>query len=828
MRRTALTLALIAAGCVRTATVTCGDGSVCREGTECIAVADGFVCLNPDEIVCGNGRVEAGETCDDGNVKIGDGCSPDCLSDESCGNSAVDPVVEIDGMLVGNEQCDDGNLVSHDGCSSSCLPETAQWVRREAIPLPRFDTAMTTDDSARRIVLFGGRSDDRGTHYNDTWEWTGGGWSQLRIALAPVPRAGHAMAFDGTRTVLFGGTTGNNATLGDTWLLSGRTWAPHVGQNPPARTDHAMAYMPGVGVVMFGGESLTANDSLAVFGDTWVFGASGWTQLQITSPQPRARHVMVYDPVRNRIVLTGGAANFSAVSGTWEFDGTQWIPHPSASTPSLYNAAAAFDRVRGRVVMHGGGKRETQPQALPSEQEVPTTYEWTGSAWELRDSDLVPGARYGEGASTDPITGRALLFGGAVGLGLDSCPLSGCIGLADTTSTWDGADWHDSGLGKLPPTLAHAATFDPDRRRVIIFGGISGAPGANIYELVEGSWRVITPKAGAPSARIDAAITHAAFPSKRGVFLFGGKAGAVESNETWSFDGVDWTQVTTSTTPPGRSHHAMVFDRERGRIVMFGGQDNSGFRGDMWEYDGTNWMQIAFLPSDVVPAARGDAAMAYDPVNKNVVLFGGDLGAMGVDGNTWTWDGQIWTRHDTALTPPPRRKAGMAWDAARRRIVVFGGGETYGNDAWEWDGSAWSFISIFDPPLARNGHVLVSAPGGDGVLAIGGAGEFIQSLDDVLHLSYLTGSPYEACRADLDQDGDGAAGCTDPDCWATCTPYCELGDPSCLALAPRCGDGVCDPERENCGICADCTCAAQCGDFVCDTGETAATCPGDC
>src|SRR5690606_32259006 len=33
--------------------------------------------------VCGNGVVEAGETCDDGNTRGGDGCSPSCLLEAS-------------------------------------------------------------------------------------------------------------------------------------------------------------------------------------------------------------------------------------------------------------------------------------------------------------------------------------------------------------------------------------------------------------------------------------------------------------------------------------------------------------------------------------------------------------------------------------------------------------------------------------------------------------------------------------------------------------------------------------------------------------------------
>src|SRR5205807_2566240 len=63
--------------------------------------------------VCGNGVVEAGEECDDGNANDCDACSNGCTLVTGCG----------DGVVCGNEQCDDGNGASCDGCSASCALE---------------------------------------------------------------------------------------------------------------------------------------------------------------------------------------------------------------------------------------------------------------------------------------------------------------------------------------------------------------------------------------------------------------------------------------------------------------------------------------------------------------------------------------------------------------------------------------------------------------------------------------------------------------------------------------------------------------------------------
>ena len=60
--------------------------------------------------LCGNGFVDTGEECDDGNAVEDDGCSSACIA---CGNSVV----------TAPETCDDGNLTDGDGCSSTCTTE---------------------------------------------------------------------------------------------------------------------------------------------------------------------------------------------------------------------------------------------------------------------------------------------------------------------------------------------------------------------------------------------------------------------------------------------------------------------------------------------------------------------------------------------------------------------------------------------------------------------------------------------------------------------------------------------------------------------------------
>jgi cysteine-rich repeat protein len=85
-----------------------------------LSVALGFTACgqnNPNETPeCGNGTIEDGEQCDDGDGLSGDGCSSDCeIEEDECG----------DGTLSAGEQCDDGNNSNGDGCSSVCTDEGA-------------------------------------------------------------------------------------------------------------------------------------------------------------------------------------------------------------------------------------------------------------------------------------------------------------------------------------------------------------------------------------------------------------------------------------------------------------------------------------------------------------------------------------------------------------------------------------------------------------------------------------------------------------------------------------------------------------------------------
>jgi len=107
------------------------SGSCCTEGCTLISgyiSNDAGGCTLDRLDLCGNGKIDLGETCDDGNTIPGDGCSGTCTIELGwscptagkpcvyvwvCGNDVVDP----------GEQCDLGNAngVAGSGCAKNCL-----------------------------------------------------------------------------------------------------------------------------------------------------------------------------------------------------------------------------------------------------------------------------------------------------------------------------------------------------------------------------------------------------------------------------------------------------------------------------------------------------------------------------------------------------------------------------------------------------------------------------------------------------------------------------------------------------------------------------------
>jgi hypothetical protein len=90
-------------------------------------------------------------------------------------------------------------------------------------PGPRFAAGGTYDSRRGLVLLFGGL-DGEGTH-NDLWAFDGTSWRRLADDGPPIRSMG-GLAYDAARdrVVLFGGRRGWPDDLNDTWEWDGRAW----------------------------------------------------------------------------------------------------------------------------------------------------------------------------------------------------------------------------------------------------------------------------------------------------------------------------------------------------------------------------------------------------------------------------------------------------------------------------------------------------------------------------------------------------------------------------------------------------------------------------
>jgi hypothetical protein len=300
-------------------------------------------------------------------------------------------------------------------------------------------------------------------------------------------------------------------------------------------------------------------------------GPVDWSQSAAVGPTPSVQPYLSYDTARNRAVLFGGAptTNGAYYSDTWEFDGSSWSKIAVAGPSGRALGQMVYDSARGVSVLFGGSSGAAN---------LSETWEWNGSSWTQRATASAPAPRLWFGMTYDSKRLRTVLFGGST---------SGNSNLADTWE-YDGTNWSQVATAHTPPgRFGEGLAFDSARNRVVMFGG------------------------------------HA----------------ANRLNDTWEYDGTDWTQVATATSPAPRFWHTMGYDPSRQRTVVFGGDYQTtttlGPNNETWEYDGVNWSQLLTTSR---PSPRVMAPMAYLSALGKLALYGGSDESGRPDvalGDTW-------------------------------------------------------------------------------------------------------------------------------------------------------------------------------------------------
>jgi hypothetical protein len=355
---------------------------------------------------------------------------------------------------------------------------------------------------------------------------------------------------------------------------------------------------------------------------------------------------MDFDPATGDALLFGGLdSNFSPTGASWAWNGSDWRQLTPASAPDARSLAAeVFDPATASLVLFGGESSAGTELSDTWNFGVAGTPVWQG-AYTGGPDDLGPAMAH------DDATGQTVLFGG-LNTSADN--------MDSWTWVWDGTAWNqvadadqagcrNTCLNAPPARTGATMAFDATTGQLLLFGGYSETAG-QAYQMY---------------------------------------------TDTWSWDGTTWSQLASSQGGLSWSG-SMVYDGATGQMLMI---QTDGATTTTYEWSGSSW---TLLRPAHQPAPVGNSAIAYDPANGTVALFGGiDNGGLDFDNSTWIWNGTDWAQVGDSPTgcsaecessPPGVEGAQMAFDPATDRLVLAGGEDLDGPlaDVWAWDGSSWT------------------------------------------------------------------------------------------------------------------------------------------
>ncbi len=189
-----------------------------------------------------------------------------------------------------------------------------------------------------------------------------------------------------------------------------------------------------------------------------------------------------------------------------------------------------------------------------------------------------------------------------------------------------------------------------------------------------GQWSAPSTLIGSPSPRHFAAVTTSVGPTGE-AFLFGGTnltGTATPFNDLWSFDGTTWTNRTPLTTasPPRRFCAGLAHDGFGG-VVLYGGTDLTGtFFNDTWRFDGVQWTRL--FPD--APTSRARHMMVHDKSRFQIIVAGGSTTSILNDVWSLTFPGGIPTWRQLGSPPAWSGNNGVfcigALDESRHELVL--------------------------------------------------------------------------------------------------------------------------------------------------------------
>jgi PKD repeat protein len=154
-----------------------------------------------------------------------------------------------------------------------------------------------------------------------------------------------------------------------------------------------------------------------------------------------------------------------------------------------------------------------------------------------------------------------------------------------------------------------------------------------------------------------------------------------------------WNPVPTSGAAPGKSAAAaMAWDPTDGYVLLFGGVSGMGptaYTSATWTYENGTWTNITSETTGH-PTAVAFPQLAFDPSSGTMILFGGSNSSGDRVNQTWSYHDHVWTNLTSTAGIPPvgLGTLSMATDTTDGDIVAEGGANASSNSLFN---TTWIF-----------------------------------------------------------------------------------------------------------------------------------------
>lgn len=583
------------------------------------------------------------------------------------------------------------------------------------------------DPRRDRMLIFGG--DDNGILNYDLWSLSmtdAHPWKKLAVGgtHAPLPRSAVYDPVRDRMIILVAGWY-DTGEANDVWTVN-LSGAPQWTQLHPAGTKPdrigPVIYDPVRDrLVMTNGDASVWTLSLA--------RAPAWTQLSAggTPPGARTLPVGVYDPVRDRMLFWGGESDETLY---WPQPDDVWALSLSGTPawsqvlangglpPSRIAAAAIYDSGNDRMIVYGGSVYNASLDDAWSLSLGGGTAAWT----QLDPQEPIPFRRAFHTAVYDSKRARMVIYSG---WGWKHGP-------PDRNDVWAlalaGAPAWTTVRGTSPePRFGHQAVYDSNEDRMLIFGGQSWdgyVVGNELWacSLDESpTWTLLNPDGEAP----DGGITFYDDVHRRLVVLNGSGVWTLPFRGTLA-----WNQLTPRGSNP--EIRAAILDARHHRVVALGTNSST------WELSLTGnprWKQTDATAPGPVPGGTA----VYDSERDRMLIWEGtdrlELWALPLSGHA------RWTQLNTTGTPSPRYGYSLIYDEQRDRLVLLNGHTILGNGPGPWAlllSGELEWETLSPPgwgPWAEDGQSAIYDPVHDRMVVFGGR-YFYNDLNDAWVLTW--------------------------------------------------------------------------------------------